>query len=546
MSVKKIEVFFAKGPVLPSDVPPQTIIVAPSMDQWNDFGHRTLASIYVRIDASSAVEEFDAYLGFFYHEGKRTDGATAVHSFEHRAENGFFVVPDDVQPFTMLRNMDMYRSFVSAFGVDAAETLLASLSDVVALGGRGADADIFAIITLSDVFAKSFLRSSDAYFTYKNAGAILMGAKYERFDGISTDFALRFRLEGRAEDCALDFKFAHDGDLPKRMAILIGKNGVGKSQALGRIARSLLENDRALLDGRDGGRVKVNRLMAFSPTNESTVAFPSSRRRYPLIPYKLFSLNRRRRLRTSENTADLLVQIARSEEYIGENRRWKIFLRLLNVVQSSHQISLVCRLPGSGFVRLEELDRGGEQSRLERFSSIDPQLEPVRVINGKQFHLSSGEISFLRFAAQSSLFIENGSLLLFDEPETHLHPNYINRFMASLNELLAATGSLAIIATHSAYIVREVFRDQVIILRSGSEGAFEAVAPTLRTFGADVGSISYFVFGEDEPSSLADEVVARLMAAHSSWGQIYEKYKDELSQDILSDLRRRMEPKELS
>jgi hypothetical protein len=71
-----------------------------------------------------------------------------------------------------------------------------------------------------------------------------------------------------------------------------------------------------------------------------------------------------------------------------------------------------------------------------------------------------------------------------------------------LDGLLEATGSAAIIATHSAYFVREVFREQVTVLSVDSENMVRAQRPKLRTFGADVGAISYFVFGEDEPSSV--------------------------------------------
>ncbi len=45
---------------------------------------------------------------------------------------------------------------------------------------------------------------------------------------------------------------------------------------------------------------------------------------------------------------------------------------------------------------------------------LDDQMEPRR--------LSSGEYAMLRSAAQCAAAIERGSLLLLDEPETHLHP----------------------------------------------------------------------------------------------------------------------------
>jgi len=148
----------------------------------------------------------------------------------------------------------------------------------------------------------------------------------------------------------------------------------------------------------------------------------------------------------------------------------------------------------------------------------------------------------LRFVAQASLFVENGSLLLLDEPETHLHPNFISHFVALLNNLLAQTGSAAVIATHSAYLVREVFREQVTVLRTTSDGRVMSEPLRLQTFGADVGSISYFVFGEDEPSMLASEVEKRLLASYQSWEQLYADYKEQLSPEMLGSLRLAMEP----
>jgi energy-coupling factor transporter ATP-binding protein EcfA2 len=182
---------------------------------------------------------------------------------------------------------------------------------------------------------------------------------------------------------------------------------------------------------------------------------------------------------------------------------------------------------------------------LQSFGFVDQRKEPVRVIDGVGYPLSSGEISFLRFAAQASLHIENGSLLLLDEPETHLHPNFISQLVLLLDNLLLATGSAAIVATHSAYFVREVFPSQVTVLGIDQEGFVAAERPRLQTFGADVGAISYFVFGEDEPSRLASRVEAQLLERFTRWEDLYNAYKSELSTEVLGALREAMEARTL-
>lgn len=75
-------------------------------------------------------------------------------------------------------------------------------------------------------------------------------------------------------------------------------------------------------------------------------------------------------------------------------------------------------------------------------NSINLRREPSRVLGKRSFPLSSGEQSFLRFAALASLHIENGSLVLFDESETHLHPEFISQLVAVLDSAqFRGTGS---------------------------------------------------------------------------------------------------------
>jgi energy-coupling factor transporter ATP-binding protein EcfA2 len=112
-----------------------------------------------------------------------------------------------------------------------------------------------------------------------------------------------------------------------------------------------------------------------------------------------------------------------------------------------------------------------------------------------QRELSSGEVAMLRFTSQSIAAIETGSLLLLDEPETHLHPKFISDLIEVLYSLLKATKSIAIIATHSAYIVREVSRENVKIL-SLEDGILSFDTPRMQTFGASIDTISQFAFGD--------------------------------------------------
>ncbi|KQP48978.1 hypothetical protein ASF39_14615 [Methylobacterium sp. Leaf108] len=156
--------------------------------------------------------------------------------------------------------------------------------------------------------------------------------------------------------------------------------------------------------------------------------------------------------------------------------------------------------------------------------------------------LSSGEYAMLRFAAQASAAIEQGSLLLLDEPETHLHPNFVSDLMEILNNLLQSTRSIAIIATHSAYVVREAQRERVNVLTlKDREIAIDT--PRMQTFGATIDSISQFVFGDTSISHRYQKTLA-------DWADrtgrdlgidgVIAQYGAELNSESLSFIARRL------
>ncbi|SAL53397.1 hypothetical protein AWB71_02876 [Caballeronia peredens] len=535
----KFRVMFRRSEPTDDEIRPYTVFVVPSEGARTDFGFRTQVELHVgRLDdlASMVVSSF---IGFIPASAGGPSDLNALESL-FDSNGGSAIDSSKVgEFFTMLPALDDYRRVVGVLGTDIAARLLLAVNDIVALGAYEARSPLLKAAPGMEVFQKSFLRTSESFFAFKNAGPILRGTQMEEFGNMTQRVGLRFSLAGSEPERLLEFNFDHEADLPKRIAVMIGKNGVGKSLALGQIARSALSgDDKALIDLSNQGRVLINRLLAFAPTNESASVFPADRRKNARVWYRRFALNRVGRSRRGNGVTDTVLQVARSEERLGGDTRWRLFVSALTAISGWEHLALPRTDKTAPPVQIATLLDGREEAdALELFASIDSNSDPVRMVADKGYLLSSGEISFLRFAAQASMFIENGSLLLLDEPETHLHPNFISQFVALLDGLLSRTGSAAVIATHSAYFVREVFREQVTVLRTDEQGLLTTSPLRLQTFGADVGSISYFVFGEDEPSRLAAEVEDRLLKRYQSWEQLYGRYKHELSSEMLGSLR---------
>jgi predicted ATP-binding protein involved in virulence len=113
--------------------------------------------------------------------------------------------------------------------------------------------------------------------------------------------------------------------------------------------------------------------------------------------------------------------------------------------------------------------------------------------------------------------------------------------MRVLHRLLTNTKSVALLATHSPFVVREVQNSQVHVLRSTENGGSSVSKPLLQTLGANVATVSSEVFGDDTPAHLYQELVSKAETDGLTFQQALERYADELSTEALMLLRSRME-----
>lgn len=235
--------------------------------------------------------------------------------------------------------------------------------------------------------------------------------------------------------------------------------------------------------------------------------------------------------------------------------RWEIFKHAVSKVLP---ITELCIIPQSKRRELNEYDQiavdgstvrlidlwfAGEEGRLEAARRMDREGILVRIVDGRAYMLSSGQISFIRLAAQLCLNVNYGTLVLIDEPETHLHPNLISDLVVMLNDILAICNSVAIIATHSAYMVREVPSSQVHHINVDNENLIDIGSPRLKTFGADVGAISNFIFEDGFINRFSLEAVERIENLSLNKDSWEEELKDELSTEALMFFRRKLKSK---
>lgn len=108
-------------------------------------------------------------------------------------------------------------------------------------------------------------------------------------------------------------------------------------------------------------------------------------------------------------------------------------------------------------------------------------------------NMSSGESIYVYSLTEIMANIRLDTLLLFDEPEQHLHPHGITTLMRAIYDVLEQFESYAIIATHSPLVIREMLSDNVYTFERNED--FLSVAKIgIECFGEDVSVLSDVVF----------------------------------------------------
>lgn len=546
-----IDVVFARSTqsARQSNISDPAVAIFADHNTWNDFGRRLYADYRIFKDGTLGPSK---RLRFMFSEISRT--ASEIDDLLNRHGD---VVPIErsARPhLSLLASPDAYKEFVQELGFDRAVSALRKMGDAVLTEVEGEDPARRELMD-SDAFYVGMLRADGAYAAFRRGGRYLRADTPEPVDDAARSFLAVAQMPGLRDHYDVTFNFEADPFDRNRTAVLIGRNGVGKTQLLRHLILRLADDfEQPGLAGevRLNPRPRAQRVLMFS----SVTSDPYPHRIPPWhgIDYEYFSMTA-----VQDVQSDALLQALVACKRDADTRlqiRGRIIRRFdllesilgpLGLWESLHVP--MHRIPddegqdpfANGSVEWENgrfypYSRGlGEGQGLQFVRRIDWSRQPVVFGQNGPRHLSSGEQAMFRFAAQAASAIEQGSLLLFDEPETHLHPNFISDFMGILQDLLQATNSAAIIATHSAYVVREVPRERVSVLAL-QDGSIEVGAPRLQTFGASIDTISQFVFGDTNVPHRFQLVLQRWVQQNPDMTleRIIEELGDQLNPESLS------------
>jgi predicted ATPase len=471
------------------------------MDDWNDwFEHQTQYYLVFVDELGNQKDIGNVKIGEepFPENSSRPN---LPSSFEQLNESQF-----------SLGQEDTYYEKLNDLGDEIREAILLSLRDLALDLGR------FEAVRELRVVNRSLMRSI-SYTTVRGQfhRQSLGGARQTTY---SFEYTTPIFGEVSSSSVSLSFLVDPEDVVPSNLNVLIGRNGVGKSTIL----KNMVNSAVSIFDpGNDHGSFRD--LL----TDTSTFAFAN----IIAVSFSLFD--------DFPATTALGQTSGPSYKYVGFRSATRSRSATTPAIMTDDEILeefLValedCRVgtkrrlwdDSMGILGTDQIFRDSDVHRLLALARDSFDRSARRVFR----LMSSGHKIVLYSITKIISSLEEKSLLLIDEPETHLHPPLLAAYLRALSRILADRNGVAIVATHSPVILQEVKRSCTWILtRNGY--SLSASRPELATLGENLGTLSREVFGHEVTESGFLGLLRGLVESGRSYTQVVRHLQAELGKE---------------
>ncbi|RAL31643.1 hypothetical protein CVN56_26085 [Rhodococcus sp. AQ5-07] len=480
-------------PLLPF---PNVVLTA---DLWDDFKFKTLFSVTLWMSKTEVVE----LGGVKILEYGQASGRPNVPMVFDELPEDFCSLGQDIEYYENLNNLPK----------EIRQNYLHALRDVVQNPA------------IEEKFEGQFGWNTSLLRFGEAANALNAGRKLLSGNALSPD-KLSFEFDWANTDYVtqVPFRFNDSGQLPGRCHVLIGYNGVGKTTMLADLALAASSGGRKRAGSKSRSKISGNDTTFGAVVSISYSPFDTF-----LLPE--FGQETEFGSQTAEFGYTYCGLRRRSTKMSGKadlgNKKFE--LKSIDEIEFEFAEALDTAVErGSGGHLRDAFDALGREPSFGR-AGID--LAALR-LSGKSMvdafsRLSTGHKIVLNIVTQLAAHLRTRSLVLIDEPETHLHPPLVAALLRSIQLLLNAHSSFAVIATHSPVVVQEMPSKCVRILeRFGDQVGLRE--PQIETFAENIGLITRHVFSLDSSSTDHQGILADLSKAYSD-KQINEMFPRGLS-----------------
>ena len=483
---------------------------ALQQDEWNDYSYRTLYHLHYRHgDDPSDV----TYVGGvkILKMGQTTGSGLLLKKPFRTLSKDWVSVGTSLDYYQRLNELPARRR----------GAIMDALNDAVA------HPELVAIFEDEDGWRTSLFRDTSDWRGFLDDARALYEGNFSAFADLDQSFS--YTPAGADEPIEFDFdapepdtyvgKYRRLGPsrrrtlLPNRIVVLVGRNGSGKSTLLARLAHVAFASPQERA---------TKPLKALGVLNPASIGFM----RIITISYSAFDsfvvpgLDAKELSQTTQDLAsgegrfifcglrdvvaearadvekDEAIEKSDAEDVTEVERRTTT--RLKPVEQLAEEFGgLISRIKKDDRVDLLEAALEplfGDPSFAELKDQMDRLTGSARSARSLFLSWSTGHKIALHVVASLVAHARPRTLVLFDEPEAHLHPPLMAALMHAIRIVLTEVNALCIAATHSPVLLQETLSRHIRrVRRTGKK--LDVKQPGLETFGENVGVLTYDSFG---------------------------------------------------
>ncbi|WP_423203712.1 AAA family ATPase [Pseudomonas kribbensis] len=479
-------------------------------DNWNDYSFVTMFYMSLHDEYGAPQEIGRIKIGF---KGQTTSIATYT-----KLPEKFETLPDDF--FSLGQGIDFYKS-MHKLEKSFREKILTSIRDIVH------QPKIIDNLSNESVFGTSLLRNYSLSVVKGQFSRVLNG------NAELTGYRFTYKRPETDVHGGVDIPFEVEIDTKPNTNIhaVIGRNGVGKTTLLNGMIEAITKKETETTLGKFYGKwgqeiesdyfsslvsVSFSAFDPFSPPIEQPD--PAKGTCYFYIGLK--SSDDLEKLRTiPELRTDCIKALISCFNNRTKTQRW---LNAIEKLGSDENFS---------FMRLHQLEsvyRAVRASFTNEQSDSDTIREAYRTKAIPYLtKMSSGHAIVLLTITRLVATVEEKTLVLLDEPESHLHPPLLSAFIRALADLLHDQNGVAIIATHSPVVLQEIPKSCAwIIHRIGKDIIVDR--PKIETFAENVGTLTSEVFNLEVEQSGFHELLATSARSGKTYEEIIQEYNGQL------------------
>lgn len=480
---------------------------------WNDYWFYTHFDLHVYDQYKNHYKIGGIKIGFFNQKDNSEDSTflKLPKEFE-KLSNDFFSIGGYI---------DFYKNLMK-INKKIREDILTSLNDI------SLNQKIFYSAKNESVFRSSLMR--DTHYDeigklitkYRN---ILSGGK----ELTDYNFAFLKQNEDGKNVITLEFEVKVGSNPPTNMHAIIGKNGVGKTTILNNMVQSILGNAKTCYfvevnpwikneDKRFDIHNKIDKYYFSNLISVSYSAFdPFKPNENQLDPSKGTSyhyIGLKKPNETLKSSAELRREfIAILDDFLEDGRRKIVWYEAVKSLNED--------------VNLLDI----------YFSSADNDVDTlIRQVKDKLDTMSSGHTILLLIITHLVKSLKEKSLVLIDEPESHLHPPLLSAFIRTISSLLLKYNAVSIIATHSPVVLQEIPKSCVTRIERYGE-ITNIDRPKIETFAESVDTLTQDIFGLEFENSGFFKILKEASNSKKSFQEIVEEFDHQIGEEGLFILK---------